>query len=117
MSGKWHLGIRPEVNPAARGFSRSLAMIPGAANHFGHEPHFEWLNKTRGDDMTYEPGRPETQTMFHTIHTLYTEDGKRKILWVHILGYLKLIRIPTASQTLPILLQPATTVRKPSPRP
>ena len=36
-SGKWHLGLTPEQNPAARGFERSFAMLQGAHNHFGND--------------------------------------------------------------------------------
>jgi arylsulfatase len=35
MSGKWHLGARPEEWPAKRGFDRSFALIPGAMNYYG----------------------------------------------------------------------------------
>jgi len=38
MSGKWHLGLTADRAPAARGFERSFALLPGAANHFGYEP-------------------------------------------------------------------------------
>jgi arylsulfatase A-like enzyme len=38
MSGKWHLGLTPETSPWARGFERSCALLPGAANHFGAAP-------------------------------------------------------------------------------
>jgi len=38
MSGKWHLGLTADRTPAARGFERSFALLPGAANHFGYEP-------------------------------------------------------------------------------
>jgi arylsulfatase len=40
ISGKWHLGLRPENNPAARGFDRSFALLPGTSNHYGYEPQF-----------------------------------------------------------------------------
>lgn len=40
ISGKWHLGLRPENNPAARGFDRSFALLPGTSNHYGWEPQF-----------------------------------------------------------------------------
>jgi arylsulfatase A-like enzyme len=32
LSGKWHLGLRKETNPAARGFDRSFALLPGRSN-------------------------------------------------------------------------------------
>ncbi|MCE1270653.1 MAG: arylsulfatase [Acinetobacter sp.] len=34
MSGKWHLGLEPQYFPAKRGFERSFALLPGAANHY-----------------------------------------------------------------------------------
>ena len=40
LSEKWHLGLKPENNPAARGFDRSLALLPGAANHYAFESQF-----------------------------------------------------------------------------
>ena len=40
MSGKWHLGMRPYNNPAARGFDRSFALLPGCSNHYAYEPQF-----------------------------------------------------------------------------
>jgi arylsulfatase len=33
MAGKWHLGEEPEHWPAARGFMRDLALIPGGGSH------------------------------------------------------------------------------------
>lgn len=62
ISGKWHLGLRPENNPAARGFDRSFALLPGTSNHYGFEPQF-------GKDYT---------NFFVRIPLLYTEDGKRR---------------------------------------
>jgi arylsulfatase A-like enzyme len=38
MSGKWHLGLKPENGLSARGFDRSFALLPGCTNHFGFEP-------------------------------------------------------------------------------
>jgi arylsulfatase len=34
MAGKWHLGSKPEWNPAQKGFERSYALLPGAGNHY-----------------------------------------------------------------------------------
>ncbi|PNS17125.1 1,3-beta-glucan synthase component FKS1 [Sphaceloma murrayae] len=39
MSGKWHLGLTPGRWPKDRGFDRSFSLLPGAANHYGYEPH------------------------------------------------------------------------------
>ncbi|VVT51199.1 uncharacterized protein SAPINGB_P003017 [Magnusiomyces paraingens] len=38
LAGKWHLGLIPEAFPAKRGFQKSFALLPGAANHYGWEP-------------------------------------------------------------------------------
>ena len=34
MAGKWHMGEEPNQFPAARGFERDLALIPGGGSHF-----------------------------------------------------------------------------------
>lgn len=41
MSGKWHLGLKPDRWPVQRGFDRSYSLLPGAANHYGFEPQLE----------------------------------------------------------------------------
>ncbi|KAJ7495877.1 alkaline-phosphatase-like protein [Mycena galericulata] len=38
ISGKWHLGLKPEHLPSKRGFDRSFSLLPGCANHYGWEP-------------------------------------------------------------------------------
>ncbi|KAK3192264.1 hypothetical protein K4F52_001477 [Lecanicillium sp. MT-2017a] len=38
MSGKWHLGMNLDVAPHARGFTKVLSSLPGAGNHYNHEP-------------------------------------------------------------------------------
>ncbi|VUC27306.1 unnamed protein product [Clonostachys rosea] len=38
MSGKWHLGLKKELSPSARGFTKVLTTLPGAGNHFNNEP-------------------------------------------------------------------------------
>jgi arylsulfatase A-like enzyme len=38
MSGKWHLGMTLETSPHSRGFQRSYALLPGAANHYASSP-------------------------------------------------------------------------------
>ncbi|CAO3659896.1 unnamed protein product [Umbelopsis vinacea] len=45
MSGKWHLGLRPEYAPCSRGFTRSFSLLPGCANHYGWEPQLEEGNE------------------------------------------------------------------------
>lgn len=34
MTGKWHLGSRPDTGPSQRGFDRSFALIESGAGHF-----------------------------------------------------------------------------------
>ncbi|KAI9727410.1 MAG: hypothetical protein M1834_008416 [Cirrosporium novae-zelandiae] len=41
LSGKWHLGLTKERFPKSRGFERSLALLPGCANHYAYEPKGE----------------------------------------------------------------------------
>ncbi|KAJ4253816.1 hypothetical protein NW762_010211 [Fusarium torreyae] len=41
MSGKWHLGMTPDVSPSARGFKKSFGFLPGCGNHYNYEPQFE----------------------------------------------------------------------------
>lgn len=53
FSGKWHLGLKPEQDPHARGFQTSFAMLRGAHNHFGR-------------DVAVDPAQGPT----------YTQDGK-----------------------------------------
>ncbi|MBL6936541.1 MAG: arylsulfatase [Alphaproteobacteria bacterium] len=55
FSGKWHLGMTLETAPHARGFDRSFALLPGAANHYASSP--------------------KAGTGFRRQETLYTEDG------------------------------------------
>ncbi|KIK59613.1 hypothetical protein GYMLUDRAFT_169532 [Collybiopsis luxurians FD-317 M1] len=60
ISGKWHLGLKPDYLPNKRGFDRSFALLPGCSNHYGWEPQF-------GDRMIKH---------FERIPPLYCEDGK-----------------------------------------
>lgn len=54
MSGKWHLGLKPEFFPIKKGFERSFALLPGAANHYSFEADIaeestpKLLKSTRG---------------------------------------------------------------------
>jgi arylsulfatase A-like enzyme len=41
MSGKWHLGMKRDVAPAARGFQKVFTYLAGAGNHFNNEPQLE----------------------------------------------------------------------------
>lgn len=59
MSGKWHLGLTPDREPAARGFEHSFALLQGLSNHFGADQNKAWtkagLNPSYRDD-----GKPAT---------------------------------------------------------
>src|SRR5688500_5802659 len=57
MAGKWHLGYRPEEWPYARGFDRSLCVIDGAMNYFGHGPQHtsHAFPPMALDDKPFEP--------------------------------------------------------------
>ncbi|WKT50687.1 Sulfatase, N-terminal [Fusarium oxysporum f. sp. vasinfectum] len=64
MSGKWHLGLKPEHHPNKRGFRKSLALLPGCANHYAYEPEYQ--------DPKSEPGK-----FFETaVRALHAEDGR-----------------------------------------
>lgn len=60
MTGKWHLGKRPEEWPVHRGFDRSFVQINGAMNYFGGDSSTDresrWLwttNPTRRRMMDF----------------------------------------------------------------
>ena len=42
MAGKWHLGLTPDREPAARGFEHSFALLQGLSNHFGADQNEAW---------------------------------------------------------------------------
>lgn len=51
MTGKWHLGVEEETAPAARGFTRSFALLPGGGGHFDDLPLFA------GEESLYREDR------------------------------------------------------------
>ncbi|KAI9731690.1 MAG: hypothetical protein M1834_004479 [Cirrosporium novae-zelandiae] len=61
MSGKWHLGLKKEFSPHARGFSKAFTYLAGSGNHFNHEPQLEDLDPhfpcLCGDGLWMEDGR------------------------------------------------------------
>ena len=42
MAGKWHLGLTKERSPQARGFDRSLALLPACSNHYDWRPDVDF---------------------------------------------------------------------------
>lgn len=45
MSGKWHLGLTPDVSPHARGFDDSFVFLSGCGNHYNWEPQLDNPNE------------------------------------------------------------------------
>lgn len=58
MAGKWHLGVKEEVSPAARGFNRSFTMVMGGSSHWGDQTGI----------VALDPDKPPK--------AIYREDGK-----------------------------------------
>ena len=42
MAGKWHLGMKPDQIPHARGFERDFSLLVGGASHFNDSWNLEW---------------------------------------------------------------------------
>ena len=42
MAGKWHLGLKPDQIPRARGFERDFSLLVGGASHFADGWNIEW---------------------------------------------------------------------------
>ena len=42
MAGKWHLGLKPDQTPHARGFERDFSLLNGGASHFDDAWNIEW---------------------------------------------------------------------------
>ncbi len=42
MVGKWHLGLKPEQIPHARGFERDFSLLVGGGSHFDDQWNVEW---------------------------------------------------------------------------
>jgi len=42
MTGKWHLGLKPDQIPHARGFERDFSMLVGGGSHFDDAWNIEW---------------------------------------------------------------------------
>ena len=55
MTGKWHLGKRPEEWPVRRGFDRSFVQINGAMNYFGGNSGDGPREPMALDDQAYTP--------------------------------------------------------------
>lgn len=42
MTGKWHLGYKPDEIPHARGFERDFSLLSGGGSHFDDQWNVEW---------------------------------------------------------------------------
>jgi arylsulfatase len=42
MAGKWHLGLKPDEYPHARGFERDFSLLVGGGSHFDSGWNLEW---------------------------------------------------------------------------
>ncbi len=80
MTGKWHLGYRPEEWPVARGFEHSFAQIEGAMNYYGYGPQHSLPRGERGYlpmAMDDKPFTPPQKGFFTT--GAYTDFAVRQI--------------------------------------
>jgi arylsulfatase A-like enzyme len=82
MAGKWHLGMKPDQIPHARGFERDFSTLVGGGSHFDDGWNIEWQNPK----MPYtEDGRPVKKlpkdfysTKAYTDKTLqFIEEGRQ----------------------------------------
>lgn len=82
MAGKWHLGLKPDQIPHARGFERDFSTLVGGGSHFDDAWNIEWQNPK----MPYtEDGRPVKKlpkdfysTKAYTDKTLqFIEEGRK----------------------------------------
>ena len=81
MAGKWqacfdplglqvanytfrHLGLRDDTIPSARGFHKSLGVLPGSCNHYAFEPSWEKVEQGQNFNASRVP-------------RLYVEDGRK----------------------------------------
>jgi arylsulfatase len=55
MAGKWHLGLKPDQIPHARGFERDFSLLVGGGSHFDDQWNLEWQ---RPKAPYTEDGRP-----------------------------------------------------------
>ncbi len=67
FSGKWHLGLTPELDPSQRGFQQSFVLLQGAHNHFGLG-----LSEDPGKGATY---RENGKTLSSLPKDFYSSDA------------------------------------------
>jgi len=83
MAGKWHLGMKPDQIPHARGFERDFSTLVGGGSHFNDGWNVEW----QIPKMPYtEDGRPVKElpkdfysTKTYTDKTIqFIEEGRKE---------------------------------------
>lgn len=72
MAGKWHLGEKPEHDPANRGFERSFTLLEGGASHFDDEwmMYANYTPTYREDGVRTHVTRGFYSTEFYTDRTI-----------------------------------------------
>lgn len=60
ITGKWHLGLTSEANPAQKGFEKSFVTLEGGANHFSNRLLF-----------------PDSPELTYGHKSLYSENGEK----------------------------------------
>ena len=82
MAGKWHLGLKPDQIPHARGFERDFSTLVGGGSHFNDAWNIEW----QMPKMPYtEDGHPVKKlpddfysTKYYTDKTIqFIEEGRK----------------------------------------
>lgn len=80
MAGKWHLGDRPNENPAAKGFDYSFVNVYGAGNHYsalGFEPGHPYSLYTENGDTTSWPEGAYSTDLFTDKVIGYMEESRK----------------------------------------
>lgn len=59
MTGKWHLGHKPEQQPSEHGFEQSFVLLDGGGDHFGYgqndDPALEMVSYTENGELAEYP--------------------------------------------------------------
>ncbi|KAH8882257.1 arylsulfatase [Thozetella sp. PMI_491] len=76
LSGKWHLGLKKEHSPPARGFEKVFSFLAGSGNHYNYEPQFNsprftfpWKNQLWMDGDEYMDRTTLPDDFYSTTYT------------------------------------------------
>ncbi len=80
ISGKWHLGEKPEHDPYHRGFQKAFTMLQGGASHFDDEwmMYANYTPTYREDGARTHVPRGFYSTEFYTNKIIEYIDGRKK---------------------------------------